>query len=100
MNHLDDPRPVAALTTATNHPNVIGADLGYLLATHPGIDLASIRLIPSLDGTVVGIAGRIGPAECRSCHTAAGHPHTEYCQLVDHASQLTWAELYGPLSTS
>lgn len=35
--------------------------------------------------------------ECSSCHTVAGHPHTEYCQLVDHASQLTHLELYGPL---
>jgi hypothetical protein len=22
------------------------------------------------------------PVECPSCHTASGHPHTDYCQLV------------------
>lgn len=36
-------------------------------------------------------------AECPSCHTTGGHPHTEYCQLVDHASQLTHLELNGPI---
>jgi hypothetical protein len=31
--------------------------------------------------------------ECPSCHAHGSQPHTEYCQLVDHASQLTHAEL-------
>lgn len=35
--------------------------------------------------------------ECPSCHTVAGHPHTDYCQLVDHASQLTHLELNEPI---
>lgn len=78
QDQLEDRRPVAALTTASNHPAVVGEDLGYLLSSTPNIDLSTIRLIPNEDGTV-GIAGRVGPVECPSCH-AAGHPCTEYCQ--------------------
>lgn len=78
QDQLEDRRPAAALTTASNHPNVVGEDLGYLLSSTPNIDLSTIRLIPNEDGTV-GIAGRVGPPECPSCHTA-GHPCTEYCQ--------------------
>lgn len=84
MTALEDRRPVAAVTTASDSPSVIGEDLGYLLGEHPDIELASIRLIPNGDGTV-GIAGRIGElagVECPQCHQPAGRPHTEYCPLA------------------
>lgn len=59
MNALEDRRPVAATTTSSDNPNVIGEDLAQLLLDNPDLELASIRLIPNNDGTV-GIAGRIG----------------------------------------
>lgn len=40
-----------------------------------------------------GELAQLADPECPSCHTHGEHPHTEYCQLVDHASQLTHAEL-------
>jgi hypothetical protein len=84
MTQLEDRRPVAATTTASDNPSVIGEDLAHLLVEHPDLELASIRLIPNDDGTV-GIAGRIGElatVECPQCHQPIGRPHTEYCPLA------------------
>ncbi len=74
-----------------------------LLAKWPDVDLPTIHI--TLEGAgehdrfvrVTGRRGTISDPECPSCHTHGQHPHTEYCQLVDHASQLTFAELYGPM---
>lgn len=100
MTALEDTRPIATTTTASTHPSAIGSDLAQLLLEHPDLELASIRLVPRDDNGGVLIVGRVGQLaepECSSCHTHDGHPHTEYCQLVDHASQLTHLELYGPI---
>lgn len=32
-----------------------------------------------------GELARLAEPECTSCHTVAGHPHTEYCQLANWA---------------
>ena len=93
MNALEDRRPVAATTTSSDNPSVIGEDLMHLLLEHPDIELASIRLIPNNDGTV-GIAGRIGQLaaaaiECPQCHQPIGRPHTEFCTL---APDRVWPE--------
>ena len=91
MNTLEDRRPVAATTTASDNPNVIGEDLAHLLVANPDLELASIRLIPNDDGTV-GIAGRIGhlaPIGCPQCHQPIGRPHTEFCTL---APDRVWPE--------
>ncbi|HEY9354223.1 MAG TPA: hypothetical protein VIP28_13265 [Nocardioides sp.] len=88
MTALEDHRPVAATTTISRHPNVIGEDLAQLLLEHPDIELASIRLIPSTEHDGVGIAGRIGQiveqtAEYPCCHQLIGRPHTEYCSIAE-----------------
>lgn len=70
MTQLEDRRPVAALTTASDNPSVIGEDLAHLLVENPDIELTTIRLIPNNDGTV-GIAGRIGPLGAHLVHSEA-----------------------------
>lgn len=33
--------------------------------------------------------------ECPSCHTVEPRPHTDYCELFDSASGLSYGELYA-----
>jgi hypothetical protein len=40
-----DTRPQVYVQTVNTHPAIVGEDLGWLLSTHPGIDLGSVRLI-------------------------------------------------------
>lgn len=99
MTQLEDRRPVAATTTASDHPDVIGEDLAHLLLEHPELDLASIRLLPRKDGTV-GIAGRIGApptVECPQCHQPIGREHTDYCTL---APGKVWDGVLPPVPTT
>lgn len=88
MNALEDRRPTAATTTASNNPNVIGEDLAHLLLEHPDLELASIRLIPNADGTV-GIAGRIG-------QLAPGHHLVHSEAFIDQGDPRGWRHPIDP----
>jgi hypothetical protein len=98
---LQDTRPIATTTTVTDNPHDIAYHLEALLCEHPDLELASLRLVPGDAGPVMifGRCGQLvdGEPGCPSCKVHGDQPHTEYCQLVDHASQLTHRELYGPL---
>lgn len=112
MTALEDTREVVTaqarlevweLTART--PGSAGDMLTSLLARWPDIDLPTIRIALEGEGEhdrFLIVRARRGPLVdgepgCPSCHVHGAQPHTEYCQLVDHASQLTHIELYGPL---
>lgn len=99
MTALTDTRLIVASDIVGN-PEHFAAELTLLLEAHPDADLPSLRLVEEetvgLWRWLVRIGPIVGEPECPSCHTHGTHPHTEYCQLVDHASQLTFVELYGP----
>lgn len=108
MTALEDTRPLAEITAdlrADWRAIDLGDALRDLLNSQPDVELASIRITTRqatpADVEQVTVAGRVGllvdgEPGCPSCHVHGQQPHTEYCQLVDHASQLTHAELYGP----
>lgn len=87
---LTDSRPRAQLDSPLDNDSSVGTQLAYLVAQlleqHPDVDLPTIRLdvVDGTDGwpqcTVTGLVGTI-TGECLSCHTTAGHPHTDYCEL-------------------
>ena len=61
--------------------------LGRLLRMAPHADIASIRFETQDqgEGAYAGpgpyvVCSAAEPDECPSCHTHAGHPHTEYCR--------------------
>lgn len=107
MTALEDTRPLAEITMdlrADHRAEDLGIVLQDLLDAQPDVELASIRITTrQVDfAEQVTMAGRVGPLVdgepgCPSCHVHGDQPHTEYCQLVDHASQLTHPELYGPM---
>lgn len=70
-------------------PHLIGHIVTQLLTRYSAANLDTLRVssTPTRDGEVLTAFARIGdlvpPARepgCPSCHTVAGHPHTEYCQ--------------------
>ena len=91
MNALEDTRELVTTTSAPDTLDAADAPwrklhvfvAGFvedLLSQWPDVELSTIR-ITNLDGviTVTGRRGPLAPAECPSCHTADGHPHTDYC---------------------
>lgn len=110
MTALEDTRPLAEITAdlrADWRAIDLGDALRDLLNSQPDVELASIRITTRqatpADVEQVTVAGRVGllvdgEPGCPSCHVHGQQPHTEYCQLVDQASQLTHAELYGPIA--
>lgn len=107
MPHLEDTRQLAVESTR-HDPDGYGTGEGFglivgrLFMNNPDVDPPTIRLaIVDGDPGLLRATGRVGALVdgepgCPSCHVHGQQPHTEYCQLVDHASQLTHAELYGP----
>jgi hypothetical protein len=108
---LEDTRELVG-KTATDHraePGLYAAAASSavfeLLNAYPGVELATLQFRVDADtppDITITVTGRRGPlidgeAGCPSCHVHGDQPHTEYCQLVDHASQLTWHELYSPI---
>lgn len=104
MTALTDPRPhvfIEHQADVDDHLAAVsfGSLVRQLLDKYPDVELTTVRLwkhaangFPTL--RVDARRGQLGEPECPSCHTHGEHPHTEYCQLVDHASQLPHAELY------
>ena len=89
MGTLQDTRPIATTTTDNAKPDEIAYRLELLLIEHPDLELASVRLVPGANDAVmiVGRVGQLAEPECPSCHTVAGHPHTEYCQVAPGGAQ-------------
>jgi hypothetical protein len=108
MTALTDPRPIATSGPVWINTEIqsarLAAEVEDLIEANPELELASLRIIvleqrpDSLRVEVVARVGALvdGEPGCPSCHVHGAQPHTEYCQLVDHASQLTYRELYGP----
>lgn len=86
-NHLRSWAPIG------NHSAALAASvaLGRLLRLNPETDLTTIRFTiedqpgeycdPGPYVVAAGSVLAVVPDECPSCHTHAGHPHTDYCQL-------------------
>lgn len=94
MTALTDPRPhvfLEAESELDDHQDAaaLGRLVRQLLDAHPDIELTTIRLwkhaadgVPTL--RIDARRGQLGEPECPNCHTHGQHPHTDYCQLVDH----------------
>jgi hypothetical protein len=107
---LEDTRELVG-KTATDHRAELGlyaaaasSAVFELLNAYPDVELATLQFRvdadepPNITITAMGRRGPLvdGEPGCSSCHVHGDQVHTEYCQLVDHASQLTHLELYGP----
>lgn len=91
---LTDTRPIvtAQRRVEAYQPDAVGPTAGELLAAllaeWPDVDLPTVRVSFDYIGEhdrfvcITGRRGTIADAECPSCHSVAGRPCTEYCELA------------------